>query len=111
MHGGRMAAYATPPTTHLRSQVLGGGITRRVYSATACNNAQRSRRSPIDSAPPPDQSSKLLIEVDIMLELVLFCVIAFAMGYVALLWFAGKRDDVLSGEFIQAETQGDFSEA
>ena len=46
-----------------------------------------------------------------MLELVLFCVIAFAMGYVALLWFAGKRDDVLSGEFIQAETQGDFSEA
>jgi hypothetical protein len=86
-------------------------MKRSVYSATDSNNTRTWPPSPIDSAPPPDQSSKLLIEVDIMLELVLFCVIAFAMGYVALLWFAGKRDDVLSGEFIQAETQGDFSEA
>jgi hypothetical protein len=45
-----------------------------------------------------------------MLELVLFCVIAFAIGYVALLWFAGKRDDVLSGEFIQPEAHGELSE-
>jgi hypothetical protein len=43
----------------------------------------------------------------IVLEFILFGVIAFAAGYWAVLWFAGRRDDVLGGGFILNAEPGD----
>jgi hypothetical protein len=38
-----------------------------------------------------------------MLEISIFCVIGLAIGYGAALWFMGRHDDVLHGDFVQAE--------
>jgi hypothetical protein len=40
-----------------------------------------------------------------MFEIVTFCVIALAIGYWMALWMMGRRDDVLHGDFVQAEPQ------
>jgi hypothetical protein len=36
-----------------------------------------------------------------MFEVSIFCVIALAIGYWAVLWRAGRRDDVLHGDFVE----------
>jgi hypothetical protein len=38
-----------------------------------------------------------------MLEVGIFCVIVFAIGYWATLFIMGRREDVLHGEFVEAE--------
>jgi hypothetical protein len=38
-----------------------------------------------------------------MFEVGIFCVIALAMGYWTTLWLMGRREDVLHGDFVQAE--------
>ena len=38
-----------------------------------------------------------------MFELIIFCVILVAVAYSATLWFMGRREDVLHGEFVHAE--------
>ena len=38
-----------------------------------------------------------------MFEIALFCLILFAIGYWATLFIMGRRDDVLHGEFVQAD--------
>jgi hypothetical protein len=38
-----------------------------------------------------------------MFEIAVLCVIAFAIFYSATLWSAGRRDDVLHGEFISRQ--------
>jgi hypothetical protein len=38
-----------------------------------------------------------------MLEVGIFCVIVFAIGYWAALFIMGRREDVLHGEFVEAE--------
>ena len=38
-----------------------------------------------------------------MFELIIFCVILVAAAYSATLWFMGRREDVLHGEFVHAE--------
>jgi len=38
-----------------------------------------------------------------MFELIIFCVILVAVAYSATLWFMGRRDDVLHGEFVHVE--------
>ena len=40
-----------------------------------------------------------------MFEIVIFGVIALAIGYWTALWLMGRRDDVLHGDFVQAEPQ------
>jgi hypothetical protein len=42
-----------------------------------------------------------------MLELGIFCVIVLAVGYWAALWLMGRHDDVLHGDFVQAEPGSD----
>jgi hypothetical protein len=38
-----------------------------------------------------------------MFEIGIFCIIALAIGYWTALWLMGRRDDVLHGDFVQAE--------
>jgi hypothetical protein len=38
-----------------------------------------------------------------MFEISIFCVIVLAVGYWAALWFMGRHDDVLHGDFVEAE--------
>ena len=38
-----------------------------------------------------------------MFEISILCVMAIAIAYSATLWFMGRREDVLHGEFIKAE--------
>jgi hypothetical protein len=38
-----------------------------------------------------------------MFEIVIFCVIVFAVAYWAVLFIMSRRDDVLHGEFVKAE--------
>ena len=40
-----------------------------------------------------------------MLEIGIFCVILFAMGYWATLFVMGRREDVLHGEFVEGEPE------
>jgi len=40
-----------------------------------------------------------------MFEIGIFCVIVLAVSYCAVLWVMGRREDVLHGEFVNAETQ------
>jgi hypothetical protein len=38
-----------------------------------------------------------------MFEIGIFCIILLAVGYWATLWTMGRREDVLHGQFVQAE--------
>jgi hypothetical protein len=38
-----------------------------------------------------------------MFEISIFCLITLAIGYWAALWLMGRHDDVLHGDFVQAE--------
>jgi hypothetical protein len=38
-----------------------------------------------------------------MFELIIFCVILIAVAYSATLWFMGRREDVLHGEFVHVD--------
>jgi hypothetical protein len=40
-----------------------------------------------------------------MLEISIFCVILFAVAYWATLFIMGRREDVLHGEFVEAEPE------
>jgi hypothetical protein len=40
-----------------------------------------------------------------MFELGIFCIIALAIGYWTALWLMGRHDDVLHGDFVEAEPQ------
>jgi hypothetical protein len=40
-----------------------------------------------------------------MLEISIFCVILFAIAYWATLFIMGRREDVLHGEFVEAEPE------
>ena len=40
-----------------------------------------------------------------MFEIGVLCVIALAVGYWAALWFMGRHDDVLHGDFVHAEPE------
>jgi len=40
-----------------------------------------------------------------MFEIIIFCVILFAVGYWATLFVMGRRDDVLHGEFVKPGTE------
>ena len=42
-----------------------------------------------------------------MFEIIIFCVIALAIGYWTALWLMGRHDDVLHGDFVQAEPQSE----
>jgi hypothetical protein len=42
-----------------------------------------------------------------MFEIGIFCVIALAIGYWTALWLMGRRDDVLHGDFVQAEPRSE----
>jgi hypothetical protein len=42
-----------------------------------------------------------------MFEVGIFCVIVLAVGYWATLWLMGRHDDVLHGDFVQAEPGSD----
>ena len=40
-----------------------------------------------------------------MLEFIILCVIALAVGYWATLWLMGRRDDVLHRHFVQTDAR------
>ena len=40
-----------------------------------------------------------------MFEIIIFCIILFAVGYWATLFVMGRRDDVLHGEFVKPGTE------
>jgi Ca2+/H+ antiporter len=40
-----------------------------------------------------------------MFEISIFCVIVLAIGYWVALWLMGRHDDVLHGDFVQAELE------
>jgi hypothetical protein len=42
-----------------------------------------------------------------MFEISIFCVIVLAIGYWTALWLMGRRDDVLHGDFVQAEPRSE----
>jgi hypothetical protein len=42
-----------------------------------------------------------------MFEIGIFCIIALAIGYWTALWLAGRREDVLHGDFVEAEPQSE----
>jgi hypothetical protein len=42
-----------------------------------------------------------------MFEIGIFCIIALAIGYWTALWLMGRRDDVLHGDFVEAEPQSE----
>jgi hypothetical protein len=47
----------------------------------------------------------------VMFEIVICCVIVFAVGYWATLWAAGRREDVLHGQFVELQGQPDAAPA
>jgi hypothetical protein len=42
-----------------------------------------------------------------MFELGIFCFVLLAAGYWTTLWVFGRRNDVLHGNFVEAEPQGE----
>jgi hypothetical protein len=46
-----------------------------------------------------------------MFEIGIFCIIALAMGYWTTLWLVGRREDVLHGDFVQAEQRAEAAPA
>ena len=42
-----------------------------------------------------------------MVEIIICSVIVFALGYWATLWLAGRREDVLHGQFVELEAQAE----
>jgi len=42
-----------------------------------------------------------------MFEIIICCVIVFAVGYWATLWAAGRREDVLHGQFVELDAQAE----
>jgi hypothetical protein len=42
-----------------------------------------------------------------MFEIGIFCVILLAVGYWVTLWMAGRREDVLHGQFVEVERQAE----
>jgi hypothetical protein len=42
-----------------------------------------------------------------MFEIIIFCVIALAIGYWTALFLMGRRDDVLHGDFVEPEPQSE----
>jgi hypothetical protein len=42
-----------------------------------------------------------------MFELGIFCIIILAVGYWTALWLMGRRDDVLHGDFVEAEQRSE----
>lgn len=40
-----------------------------------------------------------------MFEIIICCIIVFAVGYWATLWAAGRREDVLHGQFVELQAQ------
>jgi hypothetical protein len=46
-----------------------------------------------------------------MFEIAVFCVILFAVGYWATLFIVGRRDDVLHGEFVEAQPEPELAAA
>jgi len=40
-----------------------------------------------------------------MFEIIVFCVILFAIGYSATLYIVGRRDDVLHGNFVEPQPE------
>ena len=42
-----------------------------------------------------------------MFEISIFCVILLAISYWAVLWLMGRREDVLHGEFVEADGQAE----
>jgi hypothetical protein len=42
-----------------------------------------------------------------MFEIGIFCVILLAVGYWVTLWIAGRREDVLHGQFVEVEPQAE----
>ncbi len=42
-----------------------------------------------------------------MFEIGIFCVILLAIGYWVTLWLAGRREDVLHGQFVEVEPQAE----
>jgi hypothetical protein len=46
-----------------------------------------------------------------MFEISIFCVIVLAIGYWTALWLMGRHDDVLHGDFVEAEPGAPGSEA
>jgi hypothetical protein len=46
-----------------------------------------------------------------MLELIICCFLVFAVAYWATLWSAGRREDVLHGDFVEAEPERDANVA
>jgi hypothetical protein len=46
-----------------------------------------------------------------MLELIICCFLVFAVAYWVTLWSAGRREDVLHGDFVEAEPERDAKTA
>jgi hypothetical protein len=46
-----------------------------------------------------------------MLEISVFCVILLAAGYWTTMFVMGRRDDVIHGNFVHAEEEGDVAPA
>jgi hypothetical protein len=44
-----------------------------------------------------------------MLELIICCFLVFAVAYWVALWTAGRREDVLHGQFVETEPEADAS--
>jgi hypothetical protein len=42
-----------------------------------------------------------------MFEIIICCVIVFAVGYWATLWPTGRREDVLHGQFVELEAEAE----
>jgi hypothetical protein len=43
-----------------------------------------------------------------MFEIGIFCVIVVAVGYWVTLWMAGRREDVLHGQFVEVQPQNEL---
>jgi hypothetical protein len=46
-----------------------------------------------------------------MFEIIICCVIVFAVGYWATLWAMGRREDVLHGQFVELNAQPEAAAA
>jgi hypothetical protein len=46
-----------------------------------------------------------------MFEIIIFCIILFAVGYWATFFVMGRRDDVLHGEFVKPGTESEAATA
>jgi hypothetical protein len=58
---------------------------------------------------PGHDAGKLYLSGAIMFEIIIFCVILFAVGYWATLFVMGRREDVLHGEFVEAGTEPELA--